>query len=78
MFAIGTAPRFLRIYFHASQLSASEKRISSEVDLLVGNPARAKEKLGWQPQTAFTDLVKIMVQADFAAEESHAATLPVA
>jgi GDPmannose 4,6-dehydratase len=37
----------------------------TEVDILIGNPAKAKEKLGWEPKTTFKDLVKIMVKADF-------------
>jgi GDPmannose 4,6-dehydratase len=37
----------------------------SEVDLLIGNPAKAKEKLGWVPKTTFKQLVKIMVEADY-------------
>lgn len=36
----------------------------TEVDLLIGDPGKAKEKLGWEPQTKFSDLVKIMVEAD--------------
>lgn len=36
----------------------------SEVDLLVGNPAHTKRKLGWAPKTKFRDLVKLMVDAD--------------
>jgi GDPmannose 4,6-dehydratase len=39
----------------------------AEVDLLIGNPALAKEKLGWEPKTRFKDLVRIMVDADLAA-----------
>ena len=39
----------------------------SEVDLLIGNPAKAKAKLGWEPTTHFAELVKIMVDADLAA-----------
>jgi GDPmannose 4,6-dehydratase len=35
-----------------------------EVNVLVGNPAKAKERLGWQPKTKFEKLVKIMVEAD--------------
>ena len=31
---------------------------------LVGDPTRAKERLGWQPGTDFTDLVKMMVDKD--------------
>jgi GDPmannose 4,6-dehydratase len=37
----------------------------TEVDLLVGNPAKAKEILGWQPKTTFSELVRIMVASDF-------------
>jgi GDPmannose 4,6-dehydratase len=36
----------------------------TEVDLLLGNPAKAKEKLGWVHTTSFFDLVKEMVAAD--------------
>jgi len=35
-----------------------------EVDYLLANPAKAKEKLGWQPKTSFKDLVKMMVESD--------------
>jgi GDPmannose 4,6-dehydratase len=38
----------------------------TEVDILIGNPAKAKEILNWQPKTKFSDLVEIMVKADFA------------
>ncbi|QYG93786.1 GDP-mannose 4,6-dehydratase [Iamia sp. SCSIO 61187] len=36
----------------------------AEVDLLIGTPAKAKEKLGWEPKTSFPDLVTMMVDAD--------------
>lgn len=36
----------------------------SEVDLLKGDPAKAKRQLGWEPKVKFKDLVKIMVDAD--------------
>jgi GDPmannose 4,6-dehydratase len=36
----------------------------TEVDLLIGDPSKAKKKLGWQPKVKFEELVKIMVQAD--------------
>jgi GDPmannose 4,6-dehydratase len=36
----------------------------SEVDLLIGDATRAREKLGWQPKTTFHDLVRLMVDAD--------------
>jgi GDPmannose 4,6-dehydratase len=37
----------------------------TEVDLLVGNPAKAMEMLGWKPKTTFRELVKIMIESDF-------------
>lgn len=40
----------------------------AEVDLLLGDPAKAKEKFGWQPRTSFKELVKIMVEADLKEE----------
>lgn len=36
----------------------------TEVDLLIGDPSKAKEKLGWTPTTLFSTLVEEMVQAD--------------
>jgi GDPmannose 4,6-dehydratase len=41
----------------------------TEVELLIGNPAKAKAKLGWEPKTKFEDLVKIMTNADFDAAQ---------
>jgi GDPmannose 4,6-dehydratase len=37
----------------------------TEVDILIGDPSKAKEKLGWVPKTTFKELVKIMVDSDF-------------
>lgn len=36
----------------------------SEVDLLIGDPAKAERQLGWKPKTRFPDLVRLMVDAD--------------
>ena len=36
----------------------------TEVDLLLGDPTKAKEKLGWESKTSFPDLVKEMVEED--------------
>lgn len=36
----------------------------TEVDLLIGNPKKAKEKLGWEPKVKFEELVKIMMDAE--------------
>ena len=38
----------------------------AEVDLLVGDPSKAKRQIGWEPKTKFKDLVRIMVDADLA------------
>jgi GDPmannose 4,6-dehydratase len=46
---VGVDPRFLR---------------PAEVDHLIGNPAKAKAKLGWQPSVDFKGLVTMMVDAD--------------
>ncbi|SIT50125.1 GDP-D-mannose dehydratase, NAD(P)-binding [Paraburkholderia piptadeniae] len=36
----------------------------AEVDLLIGNAAKAKEKLGWEPKTTLEELCKLMVESD--------------
>lgn len=36
----------------------------AEVDLLLANPAMARDQLGWQPQVSFEELVRMMVDAD--------------
>lgn len=36
----------------------------AEVELLIGNPAKAKKVLGWEPKTSLEDLCKMMVVAD--------------
>jgi GDPmannose 4,6-dehydratase len=36
----------------------------AEVDHLVGDASKAKEKLGWEPQTTFQQLIEMMVEAD--------------
>jgi GDPmannose 4,6-dehydratase len=38
----------------------------AEVDLLVGDPSKARRVLGWQPEVSFPQLVKMMVEADLA------------
>jgi GDPmannose 4,6-dehydratase len=36
----------------------------AEVDLLIGNPAKARDKLGWVPRTTLEELCRMMVEAD--------------
>lgn len=43
----------------------------AEVDLLIGDPSKAKRVLGWEPKVKFTDLVKLMVDADVALLKAH-------
>jgi GDPmannose 4,6-dehydratase len=37
----------------------------TEVEILIGDYSKAKNKLGWQPKVKFSELVKIMVDSDF-------------
>jgi len=36
----------------------------AEVDILLGDPAKAKEKLGWSPRVKFEQLIEMMVESD--------------
>lgn len=40
----------------------------AEVDLLLGDPTKAKKELKWKPRTKFKDLVRIMMEADLLEE----------
>ncbi len=42
----------------------------TEVDLLLGDPTKAKELLGWEPKVGFEELVTMMVQQDLGAKRS--------
>lgn len=63
---------FCRIAFEAAGLGSYEQYVRmdprfmrpAEVDLLIGDPAKAHRVLGWQPQVSFEQLVEMMVQAD--------------
>ncbi|HVE62314.1 MAG TPA: GDP-mannose 4,6-dehydratase [Mycobacteriales bacterium] len=41
----------------------------AEVDLLIGDPSQAKDKLGWEPKVTFKELIEMMVDADLATEQ---------
>ncbi len=43
----------------------------AEVDLLVADPTKAHQKLGWRPSVSFEELVKMMVDADLALLREH-------
>jgi GDPmannose 4,6-dehydratase len=50
----------------------------AEVELLIGDPAKAKKQLGWEPKVRFKELVEIMVDHDLmlAQREAQIAKLP--
>jgi GDPmannose 4,6-dehydratase len=50
----------------------------AEVDLLIGDPAKAKRQLNWEPKVRFKELVKIMTESDLelAKREAQIAELP--
>jgi GDPmannose 4,6-dehydratase len=41
----------------------------AEVDTLLADPSKARRELGWESRTPFAELVRIMVEADLAAQE---------
>ncbi len=43
----------------------------AEVDLLIGDASRIRERLGWQPQVSFHELVQMMVDHDIAEVNEH-------
>lgn len=43
----------------------------TEVDLLIGDASKAKRQLGWEPQTKFAELVRLMVDADIKLLKDH-------
>ena len=42
----------------------------AEVDLLIGDASKARERLGWKPTVTFPELVTMMVDADIAAQQA--------
>jgi GDPmannose 4,6-dehydratase len=66
-----TVQRFMELAFETVGLDAKDYVVQdprfmrpAEVDLLVGNSQKAKDQLGWQPETTFEELVRIMVEAE--------------
>lgn len=65
--------RFCELAFSAAGLDYENHVIQdprfmrpAEVDLLIGNPAKAKADLGWEPTTSLERLVEMMVESDLA------------
>ena len=44
----------------------------AEVDLLIGDPSKARTQLGWKPEVAFPELIKMMVANDLSIESEKA------
>jgi GDPmannose 4,6-dehydratase len=44
----------------------------AEVELLIGDYAKAKKELGWEPKTSFIELVKLMVKGDMELAQKEA------
>ena len=71
-----TLREFLDLAFAAADLGAWEPYVRqderffrpAEVDLLVGDAAKARERLGWQPKVDFPSLVERMVRHDLKVE----------
>jgi GDPmannose 4,6-dehydratase len=63
---------FVRIAFEVAGVGSFEPYVKiderfvrpAEVDLLIGDPAKAKRVLGWEPHVTFEELVEMMVRAD--------------
>lgn len=43
----------------------------TEVDLLIGDYAKAKAAFGWEPTTKFAELARLMARADYEMEQNH-------
>ena len=48
----------------------------AEVDVLLGNPAKAKQQLGWTPEIGLEDMAAEMVEADLARHRARLGTAP--
>lgn len=68
-----TVREFCRLAFAAADLNYEAYVVEdarymrpAEVDLLIGDPSKAKRVLGWEPETTFEQLIDRMVRADLA------------
>ena len=68
---------FVKLAFEAAEISNWEDKVvwndprytrPAEVDQLIGSYDKAKKILGWEPKTSFSELVRIMVEADLKLE----------
>ena len=73
---------FLDVAFHHVGIDDWERHViqdprfmrPAEVDLLIGDASKARERLGWQPRVSFRQLVTSMVDADLQRERVTAPT----
>ncbi len=71
---------FVRIAFEVAGLGAYEPYVTidprfvrpAEVDMLIGDAAKARERLQWTPKVSFEELVEMMVRADVDRLGAHA------
>jgi len=71
-----TVREFLEVAFRCAELDDWERYVRrdprferpAEVDLLMGDPSKARRKLGWKPRVTFEELVRMMYEADLAEE----------
>jgi GDPmannose 4,6-dehydratase len=73
-----TVQRFVELAFEMVGLDYRDHVVQdprfmrpADVDLLVGDPSKAKHQLGWQATTSFEDLVRIMVEAELKANQGN-------
>lgn len=66
-----TVREFVKLAFEAAGLDWEKYVVidpkffrPAEVELLIGSPKKAEEKLGWKPKKSFKELVKMMVEGD--------------
>jgi GDPmannose 4,6-dehydratase len=76
-FVIGTGQthtvrEFVKIVFEELELTYEDHLVidprfyrPAEVEILVANPTKAREKLGWEPKVKFKELALSMVRADY-------------
>jgi len=70
--------RLLELAFAAVDVNGWRKYVKqdprfmrpAEVDLLIGDPSKAREKLGWTPKVSFPELVAMMVESDLAEQRA--------
>jgi GDPmannose 4,6-dehydratase len=66
-----TVERLLEVAFNCVDLDWKNYAVQdprfmrpAEVDLLIGDPAKAHAKLGWEPSVSFEEMIQMMVEAD--------------